>query len=632
MTTETRHRALWETLRIGAAMCFVGHGAFGIITKAEWLPFFDLVGIPDNAAYVLMPIIGFVDIALGLSLLIAPTRAVLLYMGIWALWTAALRPLSGLPVLEMLERAGNYGVPLAFLAYVGWPQRRAEWFTSLRAGETSGERQPVVWRILLVTTVVLLVGHAGLALSQKDVLLQHAAAIGFGPGGLMAVGGSELALAAGIVLAPQTGLFVAIAAWKVATEALWPMSGAPVWEFIERGGSYAAPLALAVLATGRTPLRLATRALTPAIGLIALLVPVAASAGQDATPQMLPPSALIDSLRAGGFSLACRHAITDHSRQDFGPARDQQRNLSPAGEAQARAIGDAVRRLGIRFGDVRANPMFRNQETATLAFGSMHVDSSLGGRSASQGLRALLQRPVPRGTNVAIVTRIGILSGALSKYGLRNPSEGDCYVVRRLDDAEITLLGRIRSAEWDPSATADGVSPAAPVAQAQAQIRIPENASVAARTYFLADFAVLRGKLEALAEAIPEEKFTWRPSEGARSFAEVFQHVAGDHYGGVMMVFGVHRDTIAVALAEARGLTPTSGKADIIRILKQSSASVRQSVAGVDSVALLAPLSSGAQRNVLRASINMTAELHEHLGQLIAYARSVGLVPPWSNF
>jgi len=54
-------------------------------------------------------------------------------------------------------------------------------------------------------------------------------------------------------------LLLLVAAWKLATEALFPLTGAPIWEFIERGGSYAAPLALAALMARRTaPVRLLT--------------------------------------------------------------------------------------------------------------------------------------------------------------------------------------------------------------------------------------------------------------------------------------------------------------------------------------------------------------------------------------
>jgi hypothetical protein len=79
------------------ALCaeFVGHGAFGVLTKQAWVPYFTMFGFPETWAWTLMPAVGTVDITLGVLALVAPTRAALLYMACWALFTAALRPLAG---------------------------------------------------------------------------------------------------------------------------------------------------------------------------------------------------------------------------------------------------------------------------------------------------------------------------------------------------------------------------------------------------------------------------------------------------------------------------------------------------------------------------------------------------------
>jgi len=111
-------------LRAGAALCFIGHGAFGFITKAAWLPYFGVIGVPEPWAWRIMPWIGAVDVLAGMAVLFAPRRLPLLYMVVWGTWTALLRPLAGEPVFEALERAGNFGVPLAFLVLTGWPRPR----------------------------------------------------------------------------------------------------------------------------------------------------------------------------------------------------------------------------------------------------------------------------------------------------------------------------------------------------------------------------------------------------------------------------------------------------------------------------------------------------------------------------
>src|ERR1700729_613748 len=98
---------VYYTLRLAVAMCFVGHGAFGIITKPIWCNYFAVFGIGHDLAYRLMPLVGTIDILLGLSLLIYPIRAVAAWLVIWGIVTGALRPLSGEPFVELIERAGN---------------------------------------------------------------------------------------------------------------------------------------------------------------------------------------------------------------------------------------------------------------------------------------------------------------------------------------------------------------------------------------------------------------------------------------------------------------------------------------------------------------------------------------------
>jgi len=222
-------RLVW-LLRIAAAMCFIGHGAFGIITKAGWVPYFAVVGIPEAWAWMLMPVIGTMDIVMGILALVLPHRWLWGWMSIWAVWTALLRPLSGNSNWETVERAGNYGVPIALLLLLAF-----------------GRPWPSAVKMLRWATVLLLAGHGMLAWNGKAMLLSHwhallpmADALQF----TRATGAVELMLAFLIALEPTATLGFAACAWKVATEALFIVAGAPAWEFIERGGSYFAPLVM----------------------------------------------------------------------------------------------------------------------------------------------------------------------------------------------------------------------------------------------------------------------------------------------------------------------------------------------------------------------------------------------------
>jgi len=115
-------------LRIGCAMCFVGHGAWGVITKSGWVPLYGVFGIPASLAWKTMPVIGAVDITFGALVLFFPFRALFGYMALWTLLTALLRPLAGLGVWEFLERAGNYGPrsssSQASATAIGWSMSR----------------------------------------------------------------------------------------------------------------------------------------------------------------------------------------------------------------------------------------------------------------------------------------------------------------------------------------------------------------------------------------------------------------------------------------------------------------------------------------------------------------------------
>ena len=240
--------AAYWFLRVGAALCFIGHGAFGFLPKAAWVPYFGVVGIPEPWAWRLMPLVGTVDVLAGMAVLYAPRALPLVYMTVWAAWTALLRPLAGEPVWEALERAGNYGVPLALLALTGRP---CSWRELLVRRDEAGhdpKRLTLVRSILKWTTCALLFGHGALgAITGKAGLTTHYASIGLPPFAAALVGWLEIGLAAVIALRPAIALLVLAAAWKVSSESLWIVSGAPIWEFVERAGSYVAPLALAAL-------------------------------------------------------------------------------------------------------------------------------------------------------------------------------------------------------------------------------------------------------------------------------------------------------------------------------------------------------------------------------------------------
>jgi phosphohistidine phosphatase SixA len=472
-------RALWWTLRVGAAFCFIGHGAFGIITKEAWVPFFGVVGIGREAAFGLMPVVGMVDILAGFLLLVSPRPAVLVYMTAWALWTASLRPLTGDSVFEMLERAGNYGVPFAMLLMCRPPVRWRDWIAPAAPRPMTPTLERTLRIALVATAALLLLGHGALGIGGKQGLMAHYAAVGF-PGEVAAtvtplVGWLELVLVAVLVLRPSVVLALTLAGWKLATESLWLAEGAPVWEVVERAGSYAAPLGLAVLlaagarrsAIGReipavpaAPPKVHAVARAAAVVLLgvaaSVAVPRVAGAQEREAPAkrwtQLDDSSLLAALRAGGLVLACRHAITERGQDDRGPDRASQRNLSDEGRRQSEAIGRAVRAAGIPIGPVLSSPMFRTRETAELAFGDTTVALTrllLRGEQPKNELMALYTEAPPSGKNRVLMTHQGPLYRMLPMFRSPEIAEGDCVVVRSKGDATLEALGKLGLEDWE---------------------------------------------------------------------------------------------------------------------------------------------------------------------------------------
>jgi len=245
-------RGLYWSLRLAVAACFIGHGAFGIITKADWLPYFAVAGIPDWLAWRLEPLIGTMDIAMGVLTLVNPRRGVLAWAVLWGFWTALLRPLAGQGVWEFIERAGNFGVPLAMLYMTGWSTNLNAWWrhqAAPRAIEKLNTTR-LAW-LLRLTTAALLVGHGGFGVvMQKQSWIHYFGALGIGPDTVQSaslipmVGWFEMLLGVAVLLKPARGLLLAVFAWKLGTELLRLPAGEPIWEVMERGGSYGAPLAL----------------------------------------------------------------------------------------------------------------------------------------------------------------------------------------------------------------------------------------------------------------------------------------------------------------------------------------------------------------------------------------------------
>lgn len=148
------------------------------------------------------------------------------------------------------------------------------------------------------------------------------------------------------------------------------------------------------------------------------------------------------------------------------------------------------------------------------------------------------------------------------------------------------------------------------------------------RAEFLNDLAGVEKRFVGLAEAMPADKYTWRPGGGVRSVSEVYMHVAAANYN-LPRVLG----TPPPAGFDVRGFdTSVTEKAKVIETLKQSFAHLRQAVLNLSDADVEKKLKwFGAENTYRGVLLFIIRHMAEHLGQSIAYARINGVVPPWTE-
>jgi uncharacterized damage-inducible protein DinB len=150
------------------------------------------------------------------------------------------------------------------------------------------------------------------------------------------------------------------------------------------------------------------------------------------------------------------------------------------------------------------------------------------------------------------------------------------------------------------------------------------------------DVTEAEGKIVQLANAMPESTWGWRPGAGVRSVGEVFTHVAADNYF-FPAAFGTATPAgVGISGTDYKTVTAYEGRtrtrAETIAEVQKSFAFMKEAMARTDAATVESPMKMFGQQTTAQATwISATTHLHEHLGQLIAYARSNKVVPPWSK-
>ncbi len=163
------------------------------------------------------------------------------------------------------------------------------------------------------------------------------------------------------------------------------------------------------------------------------------------------------------------------------------------------------------------------------------------------------------------------------------------------------------------------------------QVSSPPAMSAAASGFlgdYVAEVDSVGQKLIDLAEAVPADKYTWRPAPGVRSIGEVFMHVVVSDsmlpsFLGMKRMDGVTRDSEKTV----------TDKSAIVPLLKKAVANARAAGSIVTPSDLDKKVKTFGDNELTERQVlaRILYHMHEHLGQSIAYARSNGIVPPWSK-
>ena len=145
---------------------------------------------------------------------------------------------------------------------------------------------------------------------------------------------------------------------------------------------------------------------------------------------------------------------------------------------------------------------------------------------------------------------------------------------------------------------------------------------------WLPEFNHASKQINALAEATPAEKFSWRPAPGVRSVSEVYMHIALGNYF-LLNYLGVKLPPELAAKVKPAAEKSVTAKAEVLQWLKDSQERVREHRGTVDHQKKVKFF--GAETNAEGIFLRILVHSHEHMGQSIAYSRMIGVVPPWSQ-
>ena len=198
--------------------------------------------------------------------------------------------------------------------------------------------------------------------------------------------------------------------------------------------------------------------------IVAIVFGILAGATLAVPQEQLSGEALVEALRQGGYTIYFRHAATDWRRDDHVAAAgdwtscdpEKMRQLTEEGRGTARAIGNAIRKLGIPVGRVLSSEYCRTRETArhldlgpvepVRAIMNMRAAAFVGGREAVvDRARRVIAGPPPASPNTVIVAHGNLMRAVSGAY----TGEAGAVVFKPRGEGRLHVVAEIAPGEWE---------------------------------------------------------------------------------------------------------------------------------------------------------------------------------------
>jgi uncharacterized damage-inducible protein DinB len=163
---------------------------------------------------------------------------------------------------------------------------------------------------------------------------------------------------------------------------------------------------------------------------------------------------------------------------------------------------------------------------------------------------------------------------------------------------------------------------------------------------YLWEFDIAEKQLLLLADTFPPEQYGWRAGGTARSVSEVLVHVATGHFMLLAIVgveaapdlYGKLSDDLRTRMMAIIGTNDSlaknvTDKAQVIALFRKALDATRRAATETpDSEMDLPAFLFGEETTVRRVFMRALSHMHEHMGQLTGYMRSMGLPAPWPDW